>query len=217
MSASQAEKHALVRARRTARAAGIMQAAEAFLRPGDLAVDCGANVGSVTSRLAKTGADIIAFEPDPVAFAELQRAVAGASNVTLHQKAVGVATGTVPLFRGERFDENPVVSSRRSTIVPGANRMEDGVAMTVEVVNLPALLRGWATRPGGVALLKLDIEGAELDILTDMLRFDLFDHVRLTVAELHGYKFPDLKDDFTAIRKLINARFPAHRVWLDWV
>lgn len=216
MSANAPTKHELFRIRRVARASGILQAVTALLRPGDLAIDCGANVGSITARLAATGADVIAFEPDPVPFAELARAVEGHAHVTLHQKAVGVAAGTAPLFRGERFDENPIVSSRRSTILPGANRME-GAAMEVEVVDLPGLLRDLARDRGEIAFLKIDVEGAELDILTEMLRDDLFARVRLTVAELHGYKFPDLKDEFTALRQTIKGRYDDSRVWLDWM
>jgi FkbM family methyltransferase len=209
-------KQQLVRARRMARAAGILQGLEAALRPGDLVVDCGANVGSITTRLAATGADVVAFEPDPVAFQELETATRDMPNVTRHQAAVGVADGTADLYRGERFDENPIVSTRRSTITPGANRMQ-GVAMQVEVVNLPARLKDWVGRPGGVAFLKLDVEGAELDILTDMLRFDLFEQVKLTVAELLGYKFPEIREEFQALRKVIRARYPDTRVWLDWI
>lgn len=38
---------------------------------GDLCIDLGANIGSITKRMAMTGADVISFEPDPGAFAAL--------------------------------------------------------------------------------------------------------------------------------------------------
>jgi len=46
---------------RKAWAEGYLTAITAMLKPGDLAVDCGANMGVVTERLAATGADVIAF------------------------------------------------------------------------------------------------------------------------------------------------------------
>src|SRR3546814_19939216 len=43
------------------------------LRPGDIAIDCGANVGRFTRPIAEGGATVHAFEPNPDAFAELSR------------------------------------------------------------------------------------------------------------------------------------------------
>src|SRR3546814_4183293 len=42
------------------------------LRPGDIAIDCGANVGRFTRPIAEGGATVHAFEPNPDAFAELR-------------------------------------------------------------------------------------------------------------------------------------------------
>ena len=39
------------------------------LKPGNIVIDCGANVGDVASRLARSGATIYAFEPQPDCFA----------------------------------------------------------------------------------------------------------------------------------------------------
>ncbi|MDJ0827020.1 MAG: FkbM family methyltransferase [Rhodobacter sp.] len=205
------------RQRRVARAEGVLLGVLSQIGPGDLALDCGANTGTITTRLADTGAEVHAFEPDPAAAEALHQAVEGRSNVTLHRAAVGVADGTARLMRGEGFADDPLVTSRRSTIVPGATRIDPAHGVEVEVVDLIARLKTWAARPAGIAFLKLDVEGAELDILTEMLRHDLFAQIRLTVAELHPYKFPALRPEFQALRKTVAARYPETRVWLDWI
>lgn len=43
------------------------------LHHGDFAIDCGANVGEVTRKMAKNGAMVYAFEPNPHAFAQMYR------------------------------------------------------------------------------------------------------------------------------------------------
>lgn len=205
------------RARLVGRARGIVQALASQLGPEDLVIDCGANQGLVTLPLAATGAEVIAFEPDPLAHDALAAKLADLPNVTLHQKAVGVSDGTATLYRSAGFEADPLAETVRSTTTPGGVQMaEEGQA--VPRLDLPKLLRELAkTRPRGIAFLKLDIEGAELDILTEMLRHRLFDTVRLTVAEMHGYKFPAIKEEFVALRKTIAQRFPEERVWLHWV
>lgn len=209
-------RQAQVRQRRSTQAKGILQGVLSQLRPGGLAVDCGAHAGRLTRALAETGADVVAFEPDPVPFAKLSAALSDRPNVTLHQAAVGISDAQAPLFRLAGFDENPLPRARRSTVVPRANLTERS-DVSVEVLDLPKQIADWAERYGRVDFLKLDVEGAELDILTEMLRLRLFDKVALTVAELHGYRFPHLKREFDALRSTLNDRFPETRVWLEWV
>ena len=61
------------RNQRAAMARGLLQGILSMLKPGDLVLDCGANVGAVTGPLAETGATVHAFEPDPFAFEKLKK------------------------------------------------------------------------------------------------------------------------------------------------
>src|ERR1041385_8565336 len=60
----------------TSRSAPLFEAWVARLGPGDIAIDLGAHVGTITERLARTGATVHAFEPDPDVGAEVDREVA---------------------------------------------------------------------------------------------------------------------------------------------
>ena len=42
------------------------------LGPGDVAIDCGANLGAITRIMARGGAEVHAFEPNPDAYAVLK-------------------------------------------------------------------------------------------------------------------------------------------------
>ena len=210
------------RAKRNARAQfarGLMQGILSMLRPGDVVLDCGANVGAVTGTLAETGATVHAFEPDPFAFAKLSERVAGMDNVVLHNAAVGVAAGSVRLMRAANFDDNPMSGSVKSTIITGGRNMDetDGATISVTMIALPDLLREIAAKTGEVAFLKMDIEGDELDLLEHMQTHGLFDLVRLTVAETHENKFRDLRPRFAALRAAVADTYPVTRVNLDWI
>lgn len=204
---------------RAAEAKGLLQGILSMLKPGDVVLDCGANVGAVTGPLAATGALVHAFEPDPWAFGELQRKFAEAPNVTLHNAAVGIKAGSIHLMRADNFEANPKGASVKSTVISGGRRIDEdeGSAIEVELIDLPAMIRDLTDRHKEIAFLKMDIEGAELDLLERMLAEDLFDHVRLTVAETHENKFRDLRPRFEALRQGVADRFPVTKVNLDWI
>lgn len=204
---------------RTHFARGLMQGILSMLRPGDVVVDCGANLGEITEPLAETGAAVHAFEPDPYAFERLTARVGGRPNVTLHRAAVGVAPGTVRLMRAANFDENPKAGSVKSTVLPGGRNIDESADAAIEVarIDLPAFLADLKARHGEIAFVKMDIEGAELEILETLLATRGFDGIRLTVAETHENKFRDLRPRFAALRAGVGEAYPPTRVNLDWI
>ena len=204
---------------RAAHARGLMQGILSLLQPGDVVVDCGANLGTITGPLAETGALVHAFEPDPYSFARLVDLFADHPNVTLHNAAVGVTEGRIQLMRAANWEDNPDLASVKSTVISGGRKIEEagGSAIEVALIDFPAFLDGLKARHGTIAFLKMDIEGAELDLLEEMDRRNQFTDIRLTVAETHEHKFKDLRPRFEALRARITANHPITRVNLDWI
>ena len=202
---------------RSARAEGMLAGVASMLRPGDVAVDCGANRGDVTAVLAASGAEVHAFEPDPYNLEKLTERFAGAMNVHLHAAAVGTRAGTIRLMRAANWEANPELASVKSTVVAGGQNIAEGEGIEVALIDFPAFLRGVIGAHGRVAFVKLDIEGAELELLTAMLEQRLFDDIQLTVAETHERKFKDLRGQFAALRTAIAEAYPPTRVNLDWI
>ena len=207
------------RDRRESHARGLMQGILSMLQPGDVVIDCGANLGDIAGPLAETGALVHAFEPDPYNFAKLTERLGHLPNVTLHNQAVGTAAGTVRLMRAANWDENPDLASVKSTIIAGGRNISeaDDKGIDVTLIDFPAFLRGLIATHGAIAFLKMDIEGAELDLLEEMERQSLFAPIRLTVAETHERKFKDLRPRFESLRARIGAAYPITKVNLDWI
>lgn len=132
----------------------------ARLGPGDIAIDFGANVGRFTRILAATGAEVHAYEPDPSTFARLTAAMADRPNVHLHQAAVGATNGMVKLHCAP--EHRHAEHSETSSVVFRSSRHYDPVAVEVEQRAFGDVINGF-DRP--VSLIKMDIEGAEFDIL----------------------------------------------------
>ena len=202
---------------RKANAEGFLSGICAMLKPGDLAMDLGANMGEITTILAETGADVVAFEPDPYAFEKLKKRFQNAPNVTLVNAAVGASEGTVKLMRAENFNENPKGASVKSTILDGGRSIDEGNFIEVPLLDFLTIVDTEVKKRGEIAFVKMDIEGAELEILETMHAQDKFGPIRSLVAETHERKFRDLRPRFKALRQAVAEAYPAHKVNLEWI
>ena len=90
-------------------------------------------------------------------------------------------------------------------------------AIDVEVIDFPAFVKALLKKHKKIAFLKMDIEGAELDVLEAMETQGLFDKITLTVAETHEKKFKHLRPRFAALRATVGAKYPITKVNLDWI
>jgi len=196
---------------------GFLDGICAAMRPGDVAVDCGANVGDVAARLAATGARVIAYEPDPEVFALLRARLGALENVTLIEKGVGAQAGGAILRRLKGHARNPRAASLGNTVMEGVAYADPENTVAIEIADLAADLRAVLERTPEIALLKIDIEGAELDVLPALEAAGLLGRIRCTLVETHEVQMPHLADRFAALRASIAARHPRERVNLDWI
>lgn len=131
--------------------------------PGDLAVDVGANIGYMTSLLARavgpTGR-VVAFEPHPDIFRLLSSNVGSwaaerdVGTVELHQVALSARAGEAHLALPKAFRRNMGSAGLAGNGGPSADRLEP-----VHVQRMDDILR--AERIG---VLKVDVEGHELGV-----------------------------------------------------
>jgi FkbM family methyltransferase len=132
------------------------------IRPGDAAVDVGANKGSYVawlSRAAGPAGRVVAFEPQPELAEYLARTcrAAGLGNVAVEAAGASDRAGILPLrVPGERGPS------------PGAS-FEAGAAgrSSARVVEAPvvALDEFFRDEPRRIAAVKIDVEGHELAVL----------------------------------------------------
>lgn len=174
----------------------------AALGENDIAIDCGANIGLFTLPMALRRARVFAFEPNPHAFQELARRLAPFPNVTLREAAVALDKRPVPLHLHLNAQEDPLKWSTGSSLLPFKGNVSRDHALTVEAVDFAAFI-GALDRP--VALLKMDIEGAEVNILHRILDLGLQDRIGHAFVELHDAKIPELRPETERLRERVHA------------
>lgn len=134
-----------------------------LLKPGDVAVEVGANIGALTVPLAKlvgpTGR-VFAFEPQRVVFQTLcaNLALNSLTNVIARNEAVGAAAGTLPV---PMLDYSHAANYGGLPLGPDAGwgEKENVPTEPVAVVTLDSVQLIRCT------LLKIDVEGMEADVL----------------------------------------------------
>lgn len=155
---------------------------------GDLCIDLGANVGDITRRLAETGADVISFEPDPGVFEALKTATSGLANVTLVPKAAGHQEDSLLLRRSPKWSpDDPAGHTEGSSIVHYDQDADDTNSVMVEVVDIIAFLEGLDR---DIRILKMDIEGAEWDVLTRLIDHPVLQRIDCIFVETHERQDP---------------------------
>ena len=184
--------------------------------PGDLVIDCGANVGDITSRFARTGATVHAFEPNPICFDILRKRFGGTANVILHNKGVMAEPGVLPL-RIPRIDGLDAVTSTvaSSFLDREINPLhDDDEVVEIECVDFPAFVM---SLDPPVKLLKMDIEGAEVAVLDAMMDRGAMDRIEFAIVETHDRFSPEQAASTDRLRERIARSGMHDKIRLDWV
>lgn len=131
------------------------------INSGDFVLDIGAHKGGYLHWLRKSvgnHGEIVAFEPQPSLYSYIKGAISayGYSNVTLHHAGVSSKKGKLNLF----------IPKKEGLTSPGATfedrpHVEGGHYIEVPVLKIDEILE---SRSKKVALIKIDVEGHELEV-----------------------------------------------------
>lgn len=160
-----------------------------------LVVDVGANRGqfALAARHAYPTARIVSFEPLPAAAALYRAVFAGDQRVKLVESAMGPRLGEAIMHVSARDDSSSLlpISAKQDDLFPGT---AEAAVRTVRVTRLAEHLTAEDTT-AGPALLKLDVQGFELDALRgceDLLAHFAWVYVECSFMELYvGQAFAD--------------------------
>jgi FkbM family methyltransferase len=177
----------------------------AYLKPGDTLIDAGANIGCITAAgalaVGKSGR-VLSVEPHPQTFRHLQKTIAvnRFANVDCLNGALGSEIGTVSFTDKWRKDDS--------------NRVSHDNRSGIQVPCLPLTKLMHDRGIDHVALLKVDVEGFEMQVLKgaedvlsriDCLYVEVLDHLLrmfgssasevIAFLRSHGFSCHRFRDD----------------------
>lgn len=182
------------------------------LRPDNLAIDCGVNVGEVASIFAATGATVHAFEPRPVAFAELTVRMKAFPNVILHNVAVGMEAGCSSLFLADAISGNELLVTQSSSMFATKYNIDASKSIEIEIINFISFIEHF-DRP--ISVLKMNIEDMGVTILEGLIERNLIQRLGMVFVETHERKIPELYDRTMRLKEICHRDF-VDKIFLDW-
>jgi FkbM family methyltransferase len=160
-----------------------------FLRPGDVVLDVGANVGYISAmaatRVGPSG-EVHGFEPLPECFERLSvlQKLNPQYKFRFNNLALGEAEGELPIS----YDPNG--GSRNATLVPDH---ASAASRKVPVQRLDAYISQNIANPERIKLVKIDVEGFEFPVLRGMEQFLANPKIRpIIVCELKPWEVQKL-------------------------
>ena len=169
-----------------------------FNKKFDNIVDAGANVGVFTEYLIQNelSEKIIAIECDSKALKDLKNNFKREYRVEIIPKALNSTNDKITFYQSE---ENPVISS----VIPPdklKNHMA-GVKGNNEVIVDTVTIKDLVDKLGTIDLLKIDIEGAEYEIIKNV-NPSLFKNINNLLIECHFFEEDYLEKYSSLIKKL---------------
>lgn len=184
-----------------------------ILNSGDVAIDCGANVGKVTGKMLEREAEVYAFEPNPYAFAELEKRFGDKGNAHLINKGVWDRNDQIELFLHENSKQDQVKWSTGSSILSAKTNVDADRGVKIEVVDLAEFIQNLG-KP--VKLLKIDVEGVEFDILKRLIESGTATKIESILVETHEEKIPEIRVTAEEVKHMIAER-KLGNINLNWV
>ena len=179
---------------------------------GDIAIDCGANIGNVSNYLCKSGATVYAFEPNPHAFKVLAKRLSKYPNAHCYRQAVLDRKATTKLYFHNNSDTNELLWSTGSSLLHEKANVRKDKFVEVEAIDLSEFI---INLQANVKLLKLDVEGVEHSILTKLINHGLHKRIEHIFVETHEEQAHHLQSATNEIKDLIKSR-DITNINLDW-
>jgi len=151
-------------------------------------IDIGAWIGPISLYASYLNKKCYAIEPDPIAYSELSNNIElnSINNISLHNLAILDKSGDIKLGSEELGNSNTRISANEN-------------AFNVKCVTFSDFIESHMINPSDISIIKIDVEGAELEILRDPFFKSNFD------IPVHLSVHPDfLKNFHTDIREIFE-------------
>ena len=183
------------------------------IKKGDIVIDCGANVGVVSGYFAAKGALVYSFEPDPNAFSRLKSRFLKSGDVECINKGVWKENSRMKLYFHSEFDGYNIPWSVGSSIIKEKDNVNSDNYTVVDLIDLSAFI---ADLNSSIKVLKIDIEGAEIEVLNSLIDSGQYKNIDKILVETHETKIASQINELKTLRNRIKSE-GINNINLNWL
>ncbi len=172
-------------------------------------IDGGAHAGVFSDVILALNGICYAFEPNIYLSAFLRDRYKDKPNFTLLDKAICTKNQSLKFYN----PQNNLISQGAS-LIQMHYKEED--AYEVEGIDFCEFLKKLLLKHDKIALIKLDIEGAEFEVLHDLIEQKLYEKVEFIMVETHERFFKNPKEKIEKLKNQIQQH-NIKNIFLDWI
>lgn len=150
------------------------------------------------------------FEPNVYLVSFLKEFYKNNEKISVYQQALGVENKKVMFYN----PGDDLISQGASVVKIDAWGHKD--AYEVQMIDFCEFLQNLIQKHGKITLIKLDIEGAEFEILEKIIHEKLYKNVEYIMAETHERVFSDGDEKIKRLKDLIASNH-IKNIFLDWI
>lgn len=183
-----------------------------------ICIDGGANIGVFTDICCHQKAIVHAFEPALYAYNILKEKYKNNSDVIVYKKAIWTENCEMDFYDCTEEDTDFLTYSQGNSLIK--NTLSDGYKHTskekVQACDFIEFLNNnFISKNLSLYLIKLDIEGAEFEVLEQIIANNYHKHINKILVETHETSIPDGEEKLQKIKDLITANNITN-IYLDW-
>lgn len=178
------------------------------LNSDSIVLDVGSNFGIVIDELQSCGCKIYSFEPHPIFYSMLQEKHSENENVILSDSAVWNKTETKKFFfkrSFERLNGGATLMSEKTNITDKNLNKEVQCIDVLEVID---------SIDSEIDVLKMDVEGAEYEILERLLQSNSINKIKSIYYEDHSRKF--VNREWHEKKEKVLEEYKSRNIALNW-
>tara|TARA_B100000795_G_C22682676_1_gene392374 strand:- start:6 stop:734 length:729 start_codon:yes stop_codon:yes gene_type:complete len=179
-----------------------------------LCLDLGANVGLISSMMARRGATVYAFEPNSIAYSLLEKKCKKFTNIKPIKKAAGIMDRKANLYlHNDNNGENNIKFSEASSLKSGKPNISKENTEVIEEIDFASFINQF----NYIDIIKIDIEGYEVELLNHLLDNKSLNNVSMIFVETHYHKWKELEKPTLQLIERVKQSDLNVTINFDWI